>query len=965
MLVSNSAVPPQRLAWLFAIVAGAVGFVVNGWGVAVFGGAELVFGGVGVLLTAYCFGPVPAMLAAALAYSRTMLTWGHPWGMLCFIFEAGVVGWLTHGRRWDPLKAAAVYWLLIGGPLAVLTIVGIQQIPFPSNWAIIFKYPTNSFLITMSTLPVFHLRRFREWARLPVDYERGKPLQAVLSQRFGNIIALSILVLSLFVGRLAELRLTELRRAELIDHTHELSVELGNYLASNQRALETLAANLFHTQPDDAQTLDLVVTNLRKNYPGFLTALVADRDGEIIAASPQFNAAGVAMARNNFLVADREYFRHPMTTGKPFVSSVFRGRGFGSDLIVAMSAPVLRPDGSVAMVLEGSLDVGELTRILARVGSLGERAMLIVDATGRVVAGCGQFDVGKLGVLRADPFLLAENRIAGQADFTFDIDNRGRSEEFLAAGYQLPDYGWQLFLAEPMWATQKIIARYYIANAVWAIATIALALMLSRATAQDITRPLKRLVGAVRKLANNEPAELTYPHPPVAQELTEIETELRWATHTLSESNHQLAGAIAQRERAHAELENLLVHLDEKVRHRTAQLDEARRHAESANAAKSEFLASMSHELRTPLNVILGMSELIEDKSLGALNDRQLESVRHIRESGQHLLALITDILDLSKVEAGMLELHLGATDIHEVCEASMRFVRESARRKGLHLETDYSFSTESMLVDNRRVKQILVNLLSNAVKFTPAGGKVGLSVRELTDPVPAIEFTVWDTGIGIADKDRDKLFKPFQQIDSSLSRQYAGTGLGLALVLRMTELHGGTVALESAPGEGSRFRITLPLRAEENQSDSNSGFLTVKRPSSAPFTKSQRILIAEDNDANFQVYVGYLQPLGHQLNRAMNGAEAIELTHSWRPDLVLMDIHMPVMDGLEAMRRLRADPRTVRLPIIAVTALAMAGDRAKCLAAGANAYVTKPVNLNELGRIIVEFSPSPDARLP
>jgi CheY-like chemotaxis protein len=180
-----------------------------------------------------------------------------------------------------------------------------------------------------------------------------------------------------------------------------------------------------------------------------------------------------------------------------------------------------------------------------------------------------------------------------------------------------------------------------------------------------------------------------------------------------------------------------------------------------------------------------------------------------------------------------------------------------------------------------------------------------------------------------------------------------------------MTELHGGTVALESAPGEGSRFRITLPLRAEENQSDSNSGFLTVKRPSSAPFTKSQRILIAEDNDANFQVYVGYLQPLGHQLNRAMNGAEAIELTHSWRPDLVLMDIHMPVMDGLEAMRRLRADPRTVRLPIIAVTALAMAGDRAKCLAAGANAYVTKPVNLNELGRIIVEFSPSPDARLP
>jgi signal transduction histidine kinase/ActR/RegA family two-component response regulator len=937
-------------------LGGAIGLLLNFVSLPVFGGTAIIFGGWCVLLVVLCFGPGPGVLAALLAYSCTLWTWGHPWGLLVFVLEAGLVGWAVRHRGWSPAAAIAGYWLLVGGPLAAATIVGVHQVPFPGNWAIVLKYPTNSFLMTMIALPILQLRSFRQWVGLPLDHQRGKPLLLVLSQRYGNVIALSILALSLVVGRRFDQQLRELRREEIVSHTRELALELESYLSSNQRALEVLADTLRHTPVDDARALDSVVENLRRHYPGFLTALVADETGQIIAASPAVNAEGVTMARNGFFVKDRDYFQQPMATGQPYVSQVFRGRGFGHDLIVAMSVAVLGEDGRPRLVLEGSLDVGKLADKDSADTRLTKRALLITDEAGRVVAGREQFAVDEAGVLKAEPFPLSSRRSDDAPDFTFDMENAGRLERFIAASHVVPHYGWRLYLAEPVWATQKIIARYYVATAVWSVVTMALALLMSRAISREITRPLNKLVQAVHDLAANKAIAVAAPIPPISRELSLIDDELRSATRTLSESNRQLASAIDQRDQSHAELQNLLVHLEDKVRQRTLQLEEARLHAESANAAKSEFLASMSHELRTPLNVILGMSDLIEEGGLGPLTPRQLESVRHIRESGQHLLALITDILDLSKVEAGMLELNVSSTNVHDVCEASMRFVRESARRKELSLETHYEFSAENMMADARRLKQILVNLLSNAVKFTPEGGKIGLIVRQTETP-PGMEFTVWDTGIGIAETDREKLFKPFQQIDSSLSRQYAGTGLGLALVRRMTELHGGSVALESAPGRGSRFTVRLPLITEHADPAVTQGIVIARKISRSPFTRPLRVLIAEDNEANHELYAGYLKPRGHTIIAVGNGKEAIAHALTDAPDIVLMDIHMPVMDGLEAMQRLRADPRTAHLPIIAVTALAMSGDQAKCLAAGANAYVTKPVNLRELGRLMTELS--------
>jgi PAS domain S-box-containing protein len=389
------------------------------------------------------------------------------------------------------------------------------------------------------------------------------------------------------------------------------------------------------------------------------------------------------------------------------------------------------------------------------------------------------------------------------------------------------------------------------------------------------------------------------------------------------------------------------------------QLEQTNAELLRATRLKDEFLATMSHELRTPLNAILGMTEALQEEVFGIVNERQIAALQTVERSSYHLLELINDILDLAKIEAGQVELNYEATAIAQLCQSSMLFIKEQSLKKQIQLEMQIAPNLPDISLDERRIRQVLINLLNNAVKFTPEGGQIRLEVDRQEDQASPnnsawLRFSIIDTGIGIAPENIQKLFQPFIQIDSALNRKYEGTGLGLALVKQIVDLHGGKVSLTSELSVGSCFVVDIPyknivLTPSESQTQINLN-VEIDKPEQ---TRSPLILIAEDNQTNIDTISDYLVAKGYRLLIARDGAEAIALTKAHHPDIILMDIQMPVMDGLEAIKQIRLDPSLVDIPIIALTALAMTGDRDRCLAAGANEYLSKPVKLKELAATI------------
>ena len=425
----------------------------------------------------------------------------------------------------------------------------------------------------------------------------------------------------------------------------------------------------------------------------------------------------------------------------------------------------------------------------------------------------------------------------------------------------------------------------------------------------------------------------------------------RYLIATISDITARRTAELALHE-SNERLERLNQSLEQRVAERTVELHQANLELAHAGRLKDEFLTMMSHELRTPLTSILGRSELLLDDPDDPLTAQQQHGVARIEEAGRHLLALITDILDLSKIEAGKLLLYPEPVPVAALCAACLALVAEQAARKQIRLQTRVDVQTAIITADVRRLKQIVVNLLANAVKFTPQGGSVGIEVHG-DAAARTVQLEVWDTGIGISRDDQLRLFQPFVQIDSSLTRHYAGTGLGLALVARLAALHGGQVMLSSTPGVGSRFTVTLPW--EPGQADDS-----VVLPSAPPATYTPQgdlaqsdgelVLLVEDDPQTQSMVEAYLHTLGYRVALAENGHTALTQAHALLPALVLMDIQMPGMDGLTAISRLRAEHAFASLPIIALSARAMSGDRELCLAAGATEYLSKPVRLRELG---------------
>jgi signal transduction histidine kinase len=367
-------------------------------------------------------------------------------------------------------------------------------------------------------------------------------------------------------------------------------------------------------------------------------------------------------------------------------------------------------------------------------------------------------------------------------------------------------------------------------------------------------------------------------------------------------------------------------------------LEDAQQEAVAANEAKSAFLAMMSHELRTPMNGVLGMAHVLR---LSDLNERQADQVEMLIRSGDGLMTILNDILDISKIEAGKLELETTAFDLTDVCARVCDLWTEVARAKGLSLTCEIAPGAPRWVTgDPTRIRQILLNLVSNALKFTDHGEvRLSLARRDgARQGHERFEIVVADSGLGMTPDQQVRLFQSFSQADASTARRFGGTGLGLAICKQLSALMGGQIAVESAPGQGSTFRVALELpRAEP--------LAVVQASDAGGGLSGLRILVAEDNPINQAVVRAILEAMGAEIEAANDGGEALEMLIARPFDLVLMDIHMPRMDGIAALRAIRAgEAGTPAVPVIALTADAMAGEDQRLLALGFDGVQPKPI---------------------
>jgi signal transduction histidine kinase len=561
----------------------------------------------------------------------------------------------------------------------------------------------------------------------------------------------------------------------------------------------------------------------------------------------------------------------------------------------------------------------------------------LATADGRRLAAYTRTGAGAPVVLEA-----ADGVAEGRRDFTVVrpvvLDGQAVGRVFLRSNLRP--------LEARVWRTLSITSVVFVLS-------VGLAVLLGRRLQRPISQPIQQLSAAAHRVSTTRDYGLRIDADARVGELGVL----------IGTFNDMLAQIQARDQ----ELRRHQEHLEEQVALRTAQLTHAKNRAEDASRAKSDFLANMSHELRTPMNGVLGMVQLALDGDMPAARREQLQT---IRSSAEALLGIIDGILDFSTVEAGHLPIVPVPTRLAVLAQAAVDAWTSRAGQKGLALQCELAEGVPpAVVVDAGRLRQVLVHLLGNAVKFTREGG-VTLTVRvsgTAPDGRPLLVFTVGDTGIGIAPDRLDAIFQPFTQADTSMTRRFGGTGLGLTISSRLVALMGGTLSVHSVEGQGSEFTVTLPVGVADPAAVAMPGSPAAitgdgpgRRAGGAP-----QVLVAEDNPVNQRITQQMLRKRKLAVTLADDGRQAVDAFQSGRFDLVLMDVQMPEMNGFEAVAAIRALEHAQgrrHTPIVAVTAHAMAGDRERCLEAGMDAYLAKPLRREVLFDLVDELLGAPPA---
>jgi signal transduction histidine kinase/CheY-like chemotaxis protein len=794
---------------------------------------------------------------------------------------------------------------------------------------------------------------------------------------------------SVIVGE-ARARVREGASALLAARADQLATELDSFHRRHRAMVLYLARLGAERLGDDgssgnkAAEFAATAASLVSSSADVRAAVLIDAVGRVVMSSDP-----TGLGRH---VGERSYFRNALA-GEVFISDVFVAPVATEPALIAFAAPV-RVGATVigvAALYTSAQAVWDLVKgTHARTGAGSE--VVIYDRLGINIADSSHADrrfrpAGRLAA-NEKTRMLAEQRfgrrtaelieapafaslqftwaraaiLPGEAQAPNQTAVPGENGANLLLARRLSSVPWTLFVIVPessIYAPlDRLLARSLFASAI----ILAIALAASLAVCRNLLGPVRELGAATQALGKGD---LSVRVPASSRdEIGLLGTRFNEMASAIATSRAQLEDRVRDRTADLERANSVLLGQHEALITQRATLESQQRElerksveVERADRLKSEFLANMSHELRTPLNSIIGFSELLLHESEATLPARQRVYLEDVLGSGKHLLGVIDDILNLSKIEAGHVSLELEAVNPSDVVSEACQILTATTRKRSLNI-TRHEATVPPVRADRAKTLQVLLNLLSNAVKFSPDGGRVHIAVEAAG---PHVRFAVEDDGPGIPDALRDRLFQPFVQGERPLVKRHQGTGLGLAICKRLIEQQGGAIGVDT-PARGARVWFELPVEGAAAVTEAVPREITAITPGPAPLAALPRrplvtVLVVDDHDLNRELVRSVLERRGQTVLQARDGDEGVSLARTHRPDIVLMDLAMPKKDGFSATRELRADPTTREIPIVALTALAMRGDEERARAAGVDDYLTKPIDRKRLEETVDRFT--------